>query len=869
MAKRIPAPTRRPPVSPRQSRKHQYSVIIEPCEPGCLAYDEGARYFFNFNKHYGDVESYGGPATTIEECLAKYPRMKATWEGFDGILDRMGDPVNERTLYFEDRTGSGLTIQDLLALGEPRKENEPVTTKTQTASSKTTTWVGVDRIDPNPYQPRQQIIATDVRELADSIKSIGLLQNPVARPVDSGKRFQLAVGHQRFEAIKLLMSEGEWGETVPVELRDLTDLEMAVAALEENRKRKSLRPIDEIRAYRKALDGIEGLGVTELARRIGIDHSHLSNQLAVLNLPPFVLDLVDDGLMSVHAAREFLALHNTEGKPNPQKAMMQHVIEQINKTGGYRTGSKPDFSVKAVRYWIYEAVKYAGQGAGSHFGVSGQPDRKVQWRPIDPVSGSYSSGNDRPDWPHDTAAFAKEYPDTIYRIPLESGEGSRRWTCDAVKWQTWRDRAAAKARQEREGTPPGPKPTSAAAKEREQAAAAVESHPLVKAKLNEERRTSAAAVTEIIKAIPEPKPHVQEITQAGKGTVMTIEPNAQALAHIELQAQVRDYLQKGGANRKRFDEIMQAATRGTLPAEITGGTELGEKGAVKAVLNYLKDIGKEIDKAAAADTGSKAALTDEQRKNLGTLGEPVLKYKSYGQSRLAAILTGSKKSLPSWFDDPKECTERCVIGARFAHEEYSSEKAPHLVCTNNQHFAEKMAASKAKVEKRLVPVIDAENKRREDLVAQVLPLMPGVPGTARVLAAFAVRGAGRGLDYTLPEQKYGYAAFQYAAANVKRLAEITNLSLDPPNEHRTGEHIYGMPKGIGSEALMRDDLYNRILDVGADVARETLTRVLVAVAEERFGFVDGLNGLAESLGLAEAPAKGAASSPPSSTSAGR
>lgn len=115
--KRAPVPTRRPPV-PGASRKHQYSVIFSCVPEDVPAFAMGGRYFFDYNKHYGNVSSYGGSTDTIEAALAIFAGMKQGWEGFDGILDRDGDPVTARNLYFEDRTGLGITIEQLLSCGQ-------------------------------------------------------------------------------------------------------------------------------------------------------------------------------------------------------------------------------------------------------------------------------------------------------------------------------------------------------------------------------------------------------------------------------------------------------------------------------------------------------------------------------------------------------------------------------------------------------------------------------------------------------------------------------------------------------------------------------------------------------------------------------
>ena len=175
------------------------------------------------------------------------------------------------------------------------------------------TDVALDRIVANPWQPRAGFDPEYIKELADSILAVGLLQEPLSRRAEG--YFQLAFGHSRIEALKLLREREEWGPTVRLKVADLSDEDMAFIALTENQARKNLTPAEEISAWAKVLREIEGVTIQSLADRVGVDRTTMSKNLAILDLPRSVLDLVDSGAMSVRAAREFLALRNEQPLP--------------------------------------------------------------------------------------------------------------------------------------------------------------------------------------------------------------------------------------------------------------------------------------------------------------------------------------------------------------------------------------------------------------------------------------------------------------------------------------------------------------------------------------------------------------------------
>ena len=303
--------------------------------------------------------------------------------------------------------------------------------------TKTREQVALDVIDDNPWQPRQAIDPDSLEELADSIRQIGLLQTPLARPAADG-RFELAFGHRRIAAVRLLQQQEEWGDYVDLDIEDLTDERMAVIALSENVQRKQLTGIEVVRAHRRAIDETQ-LTIQALADQIGIARPTLSNNLRVLELPDFILEHVESGDLSMSVAREFLVLQH-DGHAHPED--MQGVVRSISRVFGSR--GAPDWSRRHVREQIYLKVAYNNQ----------------DWRPLGPKPPTHAVGEANQEATFDVDAFKADYSDSLHTIPAVSEvktvnydaqlicDGSRLWTCEVKEWSRRQSRATREANRE-------------------------------------------------------------------------------------------------------------------------------------------------------------------------------------------------------------------------------------------------------------------------------------------------------------------------------------------------------------------------------------------------------------------------------------
>ncbi len=175
------------------------------------------------------------------------------------------------------------------------------------------TLIELGKIDANPFQLRLQEDPAAVQEIAASIGKIGLMQVPTARKVDG--RYQLAFGHTRLAAFKLLASQtpdadGGIYEHMPLIIRDLTDLQMFELTISENVKRRDLNPIELARAMRRYMDPPFGKTSEQAGEFFAVSAETIRGTVRLLKLPEPVQDQVKSGAMTIGTARKFLtALH--------------------------------------------------------------------------------------------------------------------------------------------------------------------------------------------------------------------------------------------------------------------------------------------------------------------------------------------------------------------------------------------------------------------------------------------------------------------------------------------------------------------------------------------------------------------------------
>lgn len=163
----------------------------------------------------------------------------------------------------------------------------------------------VDEIKSNRFQPRRRFDATELQELAASMRENGILQPLLVRVVDG--EYELVAGERRLRAARMAGLE-----KVPVTVReDLDDRDALKLALLENVQRADLNPIEEARGYRRLIYEFE-MTQAELAERLGKSRTAVTNTLRLLNLPEELRTRLETGDLSAGHARALLSAGSLE-----------------------------------------------------------------------------------------------------------------------------------------------------------------------------------------------------------------------------------------------------------------------------------------------------------------------------------------------------------------------------------------------------------------------------------------------------------------------------------------------------------------------------------------------------------------------------
>jgi ParB family chromosome partitioning protein len=199
------------------------------------------------------------------------------------------------------RLGRGLGA----LLGETRRE-EPLVRREDSASDAAAMTasplrnVALASIKPLPGNPRKHFDEAALGELAASIATRGVIQPIIVRPHPNGEGYQLVAGERRWRAAqKARLHE------IPALVRNLSDREVMALALIENLQREDLSPVEEARAYHR-LSEEEGMIQVDIAKMVEKSRSHVANMMRLVTLPDSVLDLIQEGKLSIGHARALI-----------------------------------------------------------------------------------------------------------------------------------------------------------------------------------------------------------------------------------------------------------------------------------------------------------------------------------------------------------------------------------------------------------------------------------------------------------------------------------------------------------------------------------------------------------------------------------
>lgn len=187
--------------------------------------------------------------------------------------------------------------------------------------------IAIDRLKPNPLQPRRRWDPESLEELAQSIREMGILHPIVVVPEEDS--YTIIVGERRWRAAKKIGLQ-----TIPVIIRNLTEAQQHEAMLIENLQREDLNPLEIATAYQKMIQEFS-YTQEDVAKKVGKDRASIANYLRLLKLPDEVQELIADGKLSMGHARALIPIED----PERQRSMALRI-------------AKDSFSVREVEKWV-------------------------------------------------------------------------------------------------------------------------------------------------------------------------------------------------------------------------------------------------------------------------------------------------------------------------------------------------------------------------------------------------------------------------------------------------------------------------------------------------------------------------------------
>jgi len=179
------------------------------------------------------------------------------------------------------------------------------------------TFLPIEKIKPNPYQPREDFNSQGMDDLVQSIKEKGIIQPILVRR--QGDHYELIAGERRYRAANILNIK-----ELPVIIRDVDDKDSLELALIENIQRENLNPIEEAKAYQYLIDKFD-LTQEKIAEVLGKSRAGIANFLRLLKLPLEVQKDIATGQLSIGHGKILLELDDT----NRQRILSQEVIAKL------------------------------------------------------------------------------------------------------------------------------------------------------------------------------------------------------------------------------------------------------------------------------------------------------------------------------------------------------------------------------------------------------------------------------------------------------------------------------------------------------------------------------------------------------------
>ena len=240
----------------------------------------------------------------------------------------------------------GYINKDVVTRGKPLSSNGDIVR------------IPVDMVEPNPYQPRMSFDNEALNELADSIRTLGLIQ-PITVRRKSDDRFQIISGERRFRACRLCNMD-----MIPAYVMEADDQGMLEMAIVENIQRENLDPIEVAMSYQRLIDECR-LTQEQRAERVGRERAAVTNTLRLLRLPAKVQHDLKVGLISVGHAKVILGVDD----PSLQEKLCDLVVrdglsvrqleEKLRKL--MNAGEKDESQVRELPEHCYRVLEIMGK----------------------------------------------------------------------------------------------------------------------------------------------------------------------------------------------------------------------------------------------------------------------------------------------------------------------------------------------------------------------------------------------------------------------------------------------------------------------------------------------------------------------------
>lgn len=204
----------------------------------------------------------------------------------------------------DKKKGLGRGLESLFAMYDSDESVEKITKQKKQSTEESVTELDINKIYPNPNQPRKYFDEEALQELASSIKMHGVIQPLVVNKTDDDN-YMIIAGERRWRASNIAGLE-----KVPVVIKNYTEKQIREVSIIENLQREDLNPIEAARAIKQLMEEYN-LTQETVSDRIGKSRSNVANTLRLLSLYPEVIKMIEDGKLSSGHARSLVVVDDT------------------------------------------------------------------------------------------------------------------------------------------------------------------------------------------------------------------------------------------------------------------------------------------------------------------------------------------------------------------------------------------------------------------------------------------------------------------------------------------------------------------------------------------------------------------------------